>query len=170
MKTAEDILKNKGFDMISISEDARLSDALDVMNKNRLGAILVKRDENVVGIWTERDLMKNCLGDSFDPHANRIGDFMTTDLLSAKYNENLYQLLDKFLGQRIRHLLIEKDGEYIGILSSGDVIRATLHEKDEELKEAKAIASWEYYENWKWERTKMPPVIHNEEGLRIDRD
>ena len=76
--------------------------------------------------------------------------------------------MDKFLGKHMRHLLIEKNGEYIGILSIGDVMRATMLEKDEELKRLNAIVSWEYYENWKWERTRIPPVIHNEEGLRVD--
>ena len=59
-------------------------------------------------------------------------------------------LKDKFLGLKLRHLLIEKEGKYIGLLSIGDVIKASIQEKDQELKNLNAMVSWEYYENWRW--------------------
>jgi hypothetical protein len=62
-------------------------------------------------------------------------------------------LSDLFLGLYHRHLLIEKDGKYIGLLSSGDVIRAGLLERDRELKKLNKLVSWHYYENWGWDRS-----------------
>ena len=49
---------------------------------------------------------------------------------------------------------IEKEGDYIGLISVGDVIKASLIEKDLELKNLNAIMSWEYYENWRWRKKK----------------
>ncbi|NIM15998.1 MAG: CBS domain-containing protein [Candidatus Aminicenantes bacterium] len=169
MKTAEEILQDKGTEMICVDYNTVICDALKLMTENRIGAVLIKKNEKIAGIWTERDLMRNCLGQGFDAKKDIIGDFMSTNLHSAKHSANVYELMDIFLGKRMRHLLIEKDGKYIGILSSGDVMRATMLEKDEELKRLNAMVSWEYYENWKWERTQIPPIIHNKEGLRIDR-
>lgn len=166
--TAEEILKSKRHHLISVAPDTPVSEALKLMNEKRIGAILVKKDGEIAGIWTERDLMQDCLGDGFDVKTNVIGDFMTTDLQYAEHSDNVYELMDQFLGKRLRHLLIRKDGKYIGVLSSGDVMRATLSEKDHELKKLNAMVSWDYYENWKWERTRVPPMIHNEEGLRVD--
>ncbi|MDZ7764790.1 MAG: CBS domain-containing protein [Melioribacteraceae bacterium] len=77
---------------------------------------------------------------------------MTKEIKSAPHNSTLYSLLDIFLGKRFRHLLIQKEGEYIGILSMGDVIKANLNEKTKELKALNAIVSWEYYENWKFQK------------------
>jgi len=77
-------------------------------------------------------------------------------------------LMDQFLGRHLRHLLIKKGGKFIGVLSIGDVMRATLSAKDNELKQLNAMVSWDYYENWKWERTRIQPLIHNEEGLRVE--
>jgi signal-transduction protein with cAMP-binding, CBS, and nucleotidyltransferase domain len=168
MKTAAEILKDKGTDMVSVDHNTVLSDALKVMNENRIGAILVRKDEKIVGIWTERDLMGNCLDENFDHKKDKIGDHMHTDLQTVRHDANVYKLMDKFLGKRMRHLLVEKDGMYIGILSSGDVMRATMVEKDEELRRLNTMVSWDYYENWKWEKSKIPPIIHNEEGLRVD--
>ena len=168
MKTAEEILKDKGMDLVSVNSDTAIGDALKVMNDKRIGAIVVKQDEQIVGIWTERDLMGNCLIENFDHRNDKVGDHMHTNLQSVKHDANVYELMDKFLGKRMRHLLVEKEGKYIGILSSGDVMRATMVEKDEELKRLNAMVSWDYYENWKWEKSKIPPIIHNEEGLRVD--
>jgi signal-transduction protein with cAMP-binding, CBS, and nucleotidyltransferase domain len=168
MRTAEEILKHKGTDMVCVDQDTAICDALSVMNENRIGAILVKKDEKIAGIWTERDLMKNCLTEPFDAKKEKVGDHMNTNLQSAKHDADVYELMDKFLGKRMRHLLVEKEGKYIGILSSGDVMRATMQEKDEELKKLNTMVSWDYYENWKWEKSKIPPIIHNEEGLRVD--
>ncbi|MGD2084645.1 MAG: CBS domain-containing protein [Candidatus Aminicenantes bacterium] len=168
MRTAEEILKQKGTDMVCVDQNTAVCDALGVMNENRIGAILVKKEDKIAGIWTERDLMMNCLHESFDAKKEKVGDHMKTNLQTAKHDANVYELMDKFLGKRMRHLLVEKEGKYIGILSSGDVMRATMQEKDEELKTLNAMVSWDYYENWKWEKSKISPVIHNEEGLRVD--
>ena len=74
---------------------------------------------------------------------------MTRNLISANVDDQAYKLYDKFLGRRIRHLLIEENGEYIGILSVGDVMRANLQQRAEEYKDLNEMVSLEYYENWK---------------------
>ena len=156
MKTAEDILNEKGRELICAAEDATVSEALKTMLENKIGSILVKREDQIVGIWTERDLMNNTLADDFDPNTARLKDHMVTNLRSASAGDSLYLLMDKFLGMRLRHLLIEKEGKYIGLLSSGDVIKAELNERTKELKNLNTMVSWEYYENWKWKKGKKP--------------
>ncbi len=150
MKNAEDILKEKNREMVSVSPDTLVLDAVRLMTEHRIGAILVKEGERIAGIWTERDLLYNTAKEEFDPKAARIGDTMTKNLISAKHDDTVYKLLDKFIGLRKRHLLIEKEGMTIGLISSGDTIRASLAEKDRELKELNAYISWEYYDNWRW--------------------
>lgn len=152
MKTAEDILLEKGDEIICVTEDVTIFDALKVMVENNIGAILVERGDKVVGIWTERDLMRNTLIDGFDPKASRIGDYMITKLRFASAKDSVYMLMDKFLGLRLRHLLIEKDGKYIGLLTPGDAIKVILHEKTRELRAVNAPPSWEYYEDWQWRK------------------
>lgn len=150
MKTAMDLIDRKGRDMVSVPEETTIHQALREMNRRRVGAVLVTRDGQVVGIWTERDLLRDSLGAGFDPTRARIEDHMTTDLVSVDHAEDLYTLMDKFLGLRIRHLLVTRDDAYVGIVSSGDVMKAVIQEKDAELKRLDAIVNWEYYENWKW--------------------
>ena len=147
--TARDILKEKGGHLVTINSDATVHQALTVMTQNKVGAIVVLEDEKIIGIWTERDLMFRVLEEGFDAKTARLKDDMSTNLISANVNEHSYQLYDKFLGRRIRHLLVEEDGEYIGILSVGDVMKANLQQASEELRELNEMVSLEYYENWK---------------------
>jgi signal-transduction protein with cAMP-binding, CBS, and nucleotidyltransferase domain len=122
------------------------------MLENKIGAIAIKDGDKYVGIWTERDLMKNVVTEGFFSKTSKIKDFMSTDLKTAKFNESVFTLQDKFLGKRIRHLFIEKDEAIIGILSTGDVIKTILNDKNKELKELNAIVNFDYYENWKFEK------------------
>jgi signal-transduction protein with cAMP-binding, CBS, and nucleotidyltransferase domain len=94
--------------------------------------------------------MQNILDEAFDPKKARIEDYMTRELIFAPHSDTVYNLMDKFLGLRVRHLLIEKDGETIGMVSSGDVIKASIQEKDSELKQLNSMVGWDYHENWCW--------------------
>lgn len=154
MKTAEDIIKEKNRETVSISPDQAIREAIRLMTENKIGAILVKKEDKIVGIWTERDLLYNSNQPGFDPDAHLIGDYMTTSLHTARHDTSILKIKEMFLGLFIRHILIEKDGDYIGLLSIGDVLRATLIEQDRQIKELNKIASWEYYENWGWHRNK----------------
>lgn len=154
MKTAEQMIQEKGHQMITVPWDTTIYDALKKMVENKIGAILVTVNGSITGIWTERDLMRNILEEGFDPKTAKIGDYMVKDLITAPHTDTVYNLMDKFLGHRIRHLIIEKNGEFIGMISSGDTLRASLTEKTEELESLKAVVNWEYYENWRWKRKK----------------
>jgi len=150
MKTANDMIKEKGSDLLCVPMGTTIWDALKKMNARKVGAILVTRNEKPVGIWTERDLLRNVLDHGCDLERSLIDDFMTQDLIFAPHTDTVYNLMDKFLGLRVRHLLIEKDGETIGMVSGGDVMKASIQEKDGELKQLNTMVGWDYYENWCW--------------------
>ena len=154
MKTAGEILKEKNREMVCISSDKTIRDAIRFMNDNNIGAILVKEKDQIVGIWTERDLLHNMNLSEFNPDTDLISDHMTTKLHKTGHDTSILKINEMFLGLFIRHILVEKDGIYIGLLSIGDVLRASLVEQDRQIKSLNKIASWEYYENWGWPRNK----------------
>ena len=147
--SAKDILKDKGGHMVTISSNASVYQALTLMTQNHVGSVVVTEDEKIIGIYTERDMMFHVLEEGFDPKSSRLKDHMSENLISANVEEQAYQLYDKFLGRRVRHLLIEENGDYIGLLSVGDVMKANLQQKTEELDELHDMVNLEYYENWK---------------------
>jgi signal-transduction protein with cAMP-binding, CBS, and nucleotidyltransferase domain len=154
MKTAGEILKEKNREMVCISFDKTIRDAVQLMNDNNIGAILVKKNDQIVGIWTERDLLHNMNLPEFNPGTDLIDDYMTTGLYTAEHDTSILKINEMFLGLFIRHILIVKDGNYIGLLSIGDVLRATLIEQDRQIKSLNKIADWQYYENWGWDRKR----------------
>ena len=150
METAKNMVEDKGQEIITVPVGTTLFATLEKMNQKKVGAILVTRDERIIGIWTERDLMQDVIQEGFDLKSALIEDYMTTDLRSAHHTDTVFNLMDKFLGLRIRHLLIEENDSIIGLVSSGDVMKCVIHEKDADLKQLKSMVSWEYYDNWKW--------------------
>jgi signal-transduction protein with cAMP-binding, CBS, and nucleotidyltransferase domain len=157
MKTAGDILNDKKRDMVAVRPEQTIREALEHMQVNRIGAILVKRGDKIVGIWTERDLARDILKRGFDIDTAKVGDHMTTRLYTAPDDTPLLKLQEMFLGLFIRHILITQRRKTIGLLSIGDVMRASLLDKDTQIRDLTAMASWEYYENWGWDRKlKLP--------------
>ncbi len=158
MKTAQDILDNKHTQkIVSVAPGETIADAIHKMNSANIGAILVEDKGNVVGIWTERDLLRSIEKEGFDPRKAVLSDHMSTALHFAPHDTPVERLEEMFLGLYIRHILVKKDDRFIGLLSIGDVLRASLLEKDRHIRKLNTIASWQYYENWGWDRKKQQP-------------
>ncbi len=151
MNIADDLIKDKNRELVSVDEATTIATAVALMAKNRIGAILIKRGDEIVGIWTERDLLHCVAKLELDCVNKSIGNYMRKDLKYCEWNDSVYKLMDMFLGLRLRHLLVKKDGAYIGLISSGDVMKATIREKNQELANLNASMSWDYYEEWKHE-------------------
>ena len=152
--TAEDIIEEKGSQIISVSPETTIYDVLKLMVGRKIGAIIVKEGEKYVGIWTERDLMRNTISESFDPRTAKIGDYMTKELLSVPHDTSVYKIKDVFLGKRVRRMLVVRHDKYIGLLTVGDVIRASLQEREREVKKLSDLVNLEYYDEWRWKKKK----------------
>src|SRR5512137_2662938 len=105
MKTAGEIISDKKRDMVTVRPEQTIRDALERMQVNRIGAILVKRADKIVGIWTERDLARDILKQGFDIGAAKVEDHMTTRLFTAPVDTPILKLQEMFLGLFIRHIL-----------------------------------------------------------------
>jgi signal-transduction protein with cAMP-binding, CBS, and nucleotidyltransferase domain len=153
--TAEDVVKDIGQEPLSVSPDTTVYDAVKLMLDRGANAVLVKEGDKYVGIWTERDLMKNTVLEGFNPKIEKVRDHMSFPIISIPHTDNLFQVIDKALGYNVRHLLVEKEGKYIGLLYGKDVIRAGFTKRTEELKELDEMVNLEFYENWKWRKKHL---------------
>lgn len=148
MKTVRDILNTKVHLMISVEPDTTIYHALQVMAQHKLGSIIIAEDKKVMGIWTERDLLRNVMDDEFSIHTAKIKDYMSTGIQSIDIQASLNSLIDRFATLHNRHLLVTDEDTYVAVVSSGDAIRANLIERSEKYKELNTFLSWEYYEKW----------------------
>lgn len=154
MKTAEDIVMDNQREMIFIDGDKSVFEAVRLMLAHQIGALVVKKGGTAAGIFSERDLLRQCAQADFNITAACVSDCMSTPLPTTPHDTPLLKLKELFLGLYVRHIIIQKHNRLIGLLSIGDVLRASLLEQDKKLKELNTMVSWEYYENWGWDRKK----------------
>ena len=150
--TAEEIVQDIGEEPLCVSRETTVYESVKCMLEKDSHAVLIREEGKYIGIWTERDLMKNTVLDGYDPKTTKVGDHMSFPLKSAPHSDNIFQLIDKFLGYHTRHLLIEKEGQYIGLLYSRDVIRSGFTERTRQLRQLNEMVSLEFYEDWKWRK------------------
>ena len=148
MNIADDLIKDKSRELVSVDENTTIADAVALMTRQRVGAVLVRKGDDIVGIWTERDLLYCMASSGTECLKKTAGACMSRNLKYCEWNDSVYKLMDMFLGLRVRHLLVKKDGEFVGLISSGDVMKATICEKNMELSQLNASTSWDYYEEW----------------------
>lgn len=154
MVTAEDILKLKGFNIVSVDRDTTVYKTVEVMVENKIGAVIIKEKDEIVGLWTERDLMRNIVNEGFDLNETKVGDCLLSKVQTAAHTTSLFELQAKFIGRYTRHLFITIKEEVVGLISIGDVMKTHLNVQKEEMDKLKSYVSMEYYEEWNWDAKK----------------
>jgi len=117
----------------SISADAKVMEAVRVMEAVKGGACVVLDVDNLLGIFSERDLMLRVVGQGLSPEDTTVGEVMTQKtLVTVSTDSNSHEALAIMVARHIRHLpVVEKDGKVAGLIS----IRNLLHHLVEELKD-----------------------------------
>ena len=122
MATVQDLLDHKSHDVQTIDTAATVLDATRQMNQNKIGSVVVKHDDQVVGIFTERDVLRRVVVERLDPGEVTVGEAMTEKLIVAQPDTDLDDVRTIMTEQKIRHLpIVDHDGQLVGIISIGDV-------------------------------------------------
>ena len=120
----KDILNDKGHDVLTISPDASLADVVQTLVRNRCGALVVCQGTTMVGIISERDILR-ALVDPTEPLERVVVEaHMTADVVTGEPNDNVKKIMGLMTKHRIRHLPIIEDGELAGVISIGDIVKA----------------------------------------------
>lgn len=126
----KDILRQKGATVQTVAPDASVQDAMSLLVEHNIGSLIVrKKGGDIVGIITERDILRQCAASGdHDPDKTRVSDVMTADLIIGVPDDDLEYVMGIMTKNRIRHLPVLDGGELEGIISIGDVVNAHLHE------------------------------------------
>jgi CBS domain-containing protein len=122
MPTILDILTQKGSYVASVPASATVLEATHVMNERRIGAVVVKEGDDVVGIFTERDVLRRVVAVERPPAATLVRDVMTADVVCCEPESDLDEAARIMRDKRIRHLPVccPKRG-LVGLVSIGDL-------------------------------------------------
>lgn len=122
MPTVSDVVRLRDRELITVCSSATVMEAVQVMNANHIGAVLVMDDVRVAGIFTERDVMTRVVIPEHCPHKLLVRDVMTSEVLCCRLSTDLDEIAALMQSQRIRHLpIVDDDGVPTGMISIGDV-------------------------------------------------
>jgi signal-transduction protein with cAMP-binding, CBS, and nucleotidyltransferase domain len=126
MKTAGELLQNKGYDIWSVSPDDTVLDALKLMADKNVGAVLVLAAGNLAGILSERDLARRVAHEGRLPEDTRVWELMTERVICVRTDQTLEECMALITNKRIRHLPVLEKNQLVGVISVGDVVKAII--------------------------------------------
>lgn len=121
-----EILKDKGDAIFAIRPDLRLTDACSELDRRRVGALIVCDDDRVVGVISERDVVKAVARDGATALERPVAEFMSRDVVFADPAETVAILMGRMTDRRIRHLPVMREGRLVGVISIGDVVKCQI--------------------------------------------
>jgi CBS domain-containing protein len=125
----ETILRGKGEWVATIRPDATIAEAVDLLNRERVGALVVSEDAaEVAGVLSERDIVRALGRHGEDLLSRPVDDIMTRNVITCEPADTVAELMSEMTNRRIRHLPVVVDGRLRGIVSIGDVVKNRLDE------------------------------------------
>ena len=131
--TLLEVLRKKGPGIFRVAPDDTVLDAVNEMNERGVGAVLVLKDEDLVGIFTERDILTRVLARGLDAGGTQVRDVMTRRLVILRSSCTVEEAMAVVTRTRCRHLPVFDGGTLVGLVSSGDLTRAVTDEQQYEL-------------------------------------
>jgi CBS domain-containing protein len=131
MATVRDILAVKGTAVETISPQASTYEAAMRMSGRNIGSLVVVDDGRLVGVITERDLMRGVLAQGREPAGTRVEEVMTSEIVCCRLHTTLEEASGVMKNRRLRHLpVVGEDGEMQGLISIGDLNAAHSHDQE----------------------------------------
>lgn len=133
MKRVSDILSSKGTEIWSVAPDTTVFDALRLMADKRIGAVLVIEKSKLVGLFSERDYARRIILVGKSSKDTPVRDIMSSTLVCVQPGQSTAECMSLMTENRIRHLPVTTGEELHGIITIGDVVKAVIAEKQQEI-------------------------------------
>ncbi len=119
-----DILKVKGYEVVTVPPNLTVQDVMRLLVKHNIGSVVVVEGDDVLGILTERDVLRLGADDPTRLKTTRAEEAMTRDVMVGIPEDTVEYVMEIMTRNRIRHLPIVEDGWLQGIVSIGDIVNA----------------------------------------------
>ena len=130
MTTAHDILKYKGRTVHAVRPDDTVLAALGVMAEHEIGAVLVVDGDDLLGILTERDYARKVALAGRSSKDSPVAAIMTANVVCVPPSRTVEECMALMTERRVRHLPVVENGHVIGLVSIGDLVKATIDEQE----------------------------------------
>ena len=127
---AYSLLEEKGFLVRSIEPDATVYEAVKMMDAYKVGALMVLDGEQLVGIVSERDYTRKVMLKNRSSRNTSVQEIMTTEPATISPRADLEECMGLMAERRIRHLPVAEQGHVLGVISSTDLLKLAIQQKD----------------------------------------
>jgi IMP dehydrogenase len=135
MSRVQDVLNAKGSTVVATIElRATVLEATVKMHERHIGALVVLNGDDIVGIFTERDLLNRVVAVGREPSETFVRDVMTPRVAVCTRDTTLSACRTAMTRNKMRHLPVVEDGRLIGIISSGDILARELEDQEETIR------------------------------------
>ena len=122
MDTVKELLTIKGPHVLTIGQDATVLQAVNLMNDHHVGSLVVLDQGRIVGMFTERDILRRVVGEHRDPEHTTVAEVMTTEVFCCYLSTTIEEARGAMRDHRIRHLpVLDDSGNLLGVISIGDL-------------------------------------------------
>jgi CBS domain-containing protein len=130
MDTVLDLLKSKGSEVWTIQPDESVHDAIQKMADQDIGSLVVIEDGKLAGIFTERHYAREVFLKGRHSSTTPIREVMSTRVICASPEQTIGECMAVMTDKHIRHLPVVDDGELVGIVSIGDLVKRTITDQE----------------------------------------
>jgi len=123
MKSGIQVVDAMTINIVSVSQDTTLTECAKIMKDARVGAVIVKKDGDSVGILTEKDMVRKVIAQGVDVNIEKVKDFMESKLITIEPGADIYDALIKMRDNNIRHLPVFGNGGMVGFLTIKDILK-----------------------------------------------
>lgn len=135
MPSVRELLVRKGTAVVSVAPGSTVLDAAHLMNEKGIGGVVVMDGDKLVGIFTERDIMRRVVAATRDPASTLVSDVMTTECLTITADIKIPVCRAMMTSRRIRHLPVMHDGGLVGLVTSGDILAFEVAEAEAQIEQ-----------------------------------
>jgi CBS domain-containing protein len=123
-----DILRVKGDEVISLPSDSTVRELIAVLVERRIGAVLVVDGTQLRGVVSERDVVRRLHTDGDSVLAAELTELMSSDVVSCGMDDDIDSIAATMTERRIRHMPVVRDGDLVGLVSIGDVVKTRIEQ------------------------------------------
>ncbi len=124
--TVLQILSKKGSEVVSIPSSITVFEAIKLMSEKNIGAVLIIENEELLGIFSERDYARKIILKNKASKETLISEIMSRDVITINPLETIDDCMELMSSKRIRHIPVLENDKVIGIISIGDVVKAII--------------------------------------------
>jgi CBS domain-containing protein len=129
------ILASKGRDVATTTPDKSISEVVAELSARKIGALVVMERGRVAGIISERDIVRAIGLRGAGILDDLVSSIMTRDVVTCRESDTINGVMSRMTRRRFRHIPVVEDGELVGIVSIGDVVKARIEEVEYEADE-----------------------------------